>query len=135
MPCRNMPAEEREVWWGDVPSMISWILRSTLEPPAWRERVERLVGIYERAQQLTPLGEGLVRSLGRVDAKMLCPEALDAWRRIWLDVGAGRPSLEIGLRLFDVGMRYLMTGDRRVLLDLLSSERQLVSEALGLSAE
>jgi hypothetical protein len=85
--------------------------------------------------KLTYLGDGLVRSLGKVDAKMLSQEALDTWRQIWLDAGAGRPELAFSLKLFDVGMKYLMTGDRRDLLDLLSTERPIVMEALGLAEE
>jgi hypothetical protein len=66
---------------------------------------------------------------------LLSREALQAWRQVWLDVGAWRSEPEMGLRLFDVGMGYLMTGDRRVLLDLLATERPLVCEALDLPLE
>jgi len=48
--------------------------------------------------------------------------------------GAGHDELRIPLRIFDVGIRYLRTGDRRVLLDLLSEERQILGEALGLES-
>lgn len=131
---RTWPPQEQEGW-GDVGSMIDLILHSTLEPTLWRERVQQFVDAFGQTQKLTLVGDGLVRSLGKVDATMLSREALDTWRRIWLEVGKDRPELEIGLRLFDVGMRYLMEGDRRVLLDLLATERPLVEEALGLSPE
>jgi hypothetical protein len=59
------------------------------------------------------------------------PESLDAWRQLWLDVGRDHPALEVPLRIFDVGARYLLTSDPTVLLDLLASERAILQQALG----
>ena len=54
---------------GETASTVPLILASTHETAVWRERVGRLVEIYERAGKLTALGEGLVESLGRIGAK------------------------------------------------------------------
>lgn len=133
--CLHEWSEQDHEIWSDIDSMISLILHSTFEQSLWHEHVERIIKIYDSAKKLPFLGEGLVLSLRKIDAKMLSQEALDAWRQIWLDAGAGRPDLAFGLKLFDVGMKYLITGDRRVLLDLLSTERPIVMEALGLAEE
>ncbi len=116
-------------------SMIGSILRSSLDAHKWKERVERLIVIFDKLDKLNYFGENMVNSLMDIDAKMLSREALDAWRKIWLEAGANRPDLQFGLKLFDVGMKYLMTGDRRVLFDLLSTERSIVCEALGITEE
>jgi tetratricopeptide (TPR) repeat protein len=120
----------------DIARMILLILSSsTFDLVFLKKWVERLISIYERVNKITLVGNALIVSLVKINAKMLSQEALDSWRQIWLDAGAGRPDLAFGLKLFDVGMKYLMTGDRRVLLDLLSTERPIVMEALGLSGE
>jgi hypothetical protein len=62
---------------------------------------------------------------------MLNTEALCAWRDIWFEAGGVYDELRIPLRIFDVGIRYLQTEDRRVLLDLLSEERQILAEVFG----
>jgi len=108
---------------------------STFDLDIMQKLVERLISIYERVNKTTLVGNALFISLVKINAKIFSREALDTWRQIWLDAGAGRPDLAFSLKLFDVGMKYLMSGDRRVLLDLLSTERPIVMEALGLAEE
>ncbi len=126
---------------GDVASMIGIIASSGLQPAVWRERVGRLVSAYQTAGIAARMGDGLVRSLAKLDAKMLSGDALAAWGEVWREAAAGIPELELPLRIFEVGLRYLVTvsrdgsGDRRVLLDLLDPDRRILEQALGLTAD
>jgi hypothetical protein len=43
--------------------------------------------------------------------------------------------LEVPLRIFRVGVEYLIRHDEKVLLDLVSVERKIVRQALGLGGE
>jgi len=119
---------------GDTKAVVGIVLGSTLDHETWRSRVTRMVQIYAEGAALGYLGDGLIRSLALPAVRMLNPDALTAWRDVWFEAGAGHDELRIPLRIFDVGIRYLRTGDRRVLLDLLSEERQILGEALGLES-
>ncbi|WP_422928855.1 tetratricopeptide repeat protein [Singulisphaera sp. PoT] len=96
-----------------------------------RQHLAELIAIYKEAGVLSHLGDGLVRSLhiepGQVDG-----EVLACWREAWLDLGAGYAELEVPLRMFGVGIEYLIHGDKKILLDLVSVERKVLQQALGL---
>jgi tetratricopeptide (TPR) repeat protein len=100
-----------------------------------RDHVREIVSIYANHNQLTRLGDGLVRSLIEIEAEMLSEKVLYAWRDIWLEEGAGHAELEIPLRIFKVGVEYLSKQDERVLIDLVSKERSILRQALGLESE
>ena len=99
-----------------------------------RQHVETLIGIYAEAGQLTRLGDGLVRSLKKINADMLSEKALALWRDLWLELGSPHIELELPLRIFRVGIEYLIQHDDRVLLDLITTERRILQQALGLEA-
>jgi hypothetical protein len=54
------------------------------------------------------------------------------WREEWLYLGVGHAELEIPLRIFRVAIEYLIRGDEKVLLDLVSAEREILRQALRL---
>ena len=93
------------------------------------------VGTYATHNQLPRLGAGLVRSLIKIEAEMLSEKALYAWRDMWLEEGAGHAELEIPRRIFKVGIEYLSKQDEGVLIDLVSTERSILRQALGLELE
>jgi tetratricopeptide (TPR) repeat protein len=120
---------------GDTKALVKIMMAGSLEKAAWQQRISRLVAIYAEAQALTYLGEGLVRSLATLSANMLSAEALAAWHDVWHEAGAGHDQLIIPLRIFAAGIHYLQTKDRRALLDLLTEERKILAEALGIDME
>jgi tetratricopeptide (TPR) repeat protein len=120
---------------GDTKALVNIMMAGSLEKAVWQQRICRFVAIYAEAQALTYLGDGLVRSLATLCVNMLSAEALAAWRDVWHDAGAGHDQLIIPLRIFVAGIRYLQTKDRRALLDLLTEERKILAEALGIGYE
>ncbi|MGZ0166578.1 MAG: tetratricopeptide repeat protein, partial [Planctomycetales bacterium] len=96
--------------------------------------VQALVEIYDEGQALPHLGDGLVRSLGKLDADRLSEKALAEWRDIWLEAASEHVEMEIPLRIFSVGIEYLIKKDERVLLDLIATERRILQQALGLES-
>ncbi|WP_089936480.1 tetratricopeptide repeat protein [Candidatus Entotheonella palauensis] len=119
----------------DTLSIIHIIHRSSDGLTMLRDHVRELISIYSDHNHLPRLGDGLVRSLTEIDTEMLSEKALNAWRDIWLEEGAGHLELGIPLRIFKVGIAYLSTPDERVLLDLVSTERAILRQALGLEPE
>ena len=101
-------------------------------PDPLRQHVATLIGIYAEAGQFTRLGNGLVRSLKKINADMLSEKALAFWRDLWLELGSPHIELELPLRIFRVGIDYLIQHDDRVLLDLITTERRILQQALGL---
>lgn len=118
-------------FFGDTASMITLIQRSAVD-----ERKGHLGSIaksYAEAGHLGPLGEGLVHSLARIEEEMLSEKALFLYRDTWLELGSGHPELEVPLRIFSVGIKYLAKKrDPKVLLDLLESERSILKQVFGL---
>jgi hypothetical protein len=49
-----------------------------------------------------------------------------------LKLGGGYPVLEIPLRIFRVGIKYVLQGDEKVQLDLVTTERTTLRQSLGL---
>ena len=88
--------------------------------------------IYDEARVLAHLGDALVRSLQRVDVRRIGSETLANWRDTWLEVGGGHAELEMPLRIVRVGIEYLIRSDEKVLLDLVTVERKILRQALGL---
>ena len=78
------------------------------------------------------LGEGFVRSLGKIDADRVRRQVLESYAEIFSRHGKDLRELQIPIQLFLYGIRYLIEKDERVLLDLVETERVLVREALGL---
>ena len=81
---------------------------------------------------LPRLGDGLVRSLAKIDATMSAPAALSEWRDFWTEAGTPYAELQIPLRIFSVGIEYLVKQDRNVLLDLVVAERQILEQTFDL---
>lgn len=115
--------------------IVHYIHTKSDGPEAMRRHVMRVIEIYAEAQQLARLGDGLVRSLAKIDADMLSEKALALWRDLWLELGRTHVELELPLRLFRVGIEYLMRHDERVLFDLVTTERRILQQALGLDSD
>ncbi len=125
--------DQRE-FFGDTASMLTLIQRSAADE--WESRLTNIVESYAKAGRLEPLGEGLVQSLTRIDEEMLSKKALYRYRDTWLELGRGHVELEVPLRIFSVGIKYLAKKrDPKVLLDLLKSERSILEQVFGLVEE
>ena len=116
----------------DAASIVHLIHSKSDGPEQLRQHVATLIGIYAEAGQFTRLGDGLVRSLKAINADMLSDKALALWRDLWLEFGSPHIELELPLRIFRVGIEYLIQHDDRVLLDLITTERRILQQSLGL---
>ena len=76
------------------------------------------------------LGNGLVRSLAKIDMGTTTPASLLKWRDFWTGWGKPHAEMQVPLRLFSAGVEYLIKQDPKVLLDLVLSERQIVAQVL-----
>jgi len=116
----------------DPAPLLDLILRSDATEVEWRGRSDQLFQIYRRFNLMGLFGNGLVRSLARLSDHHLSPARLGEWLDLWIDLAAEQPEMELPLRLFDVGIRYLQSREKEVLFDLVETERTLLESALGL---
>lgn len=106
----------------------------------WTQLLSEFTGHFARFGALTQLGETAVRHLPKIAASPLNHAAWDAWVGAWEAAQAALPesdraTLDIPLRLLRTGVAWLKTKDEAHLLSLLSEERRLLREALGLAQE
>jgi hypothetical protein len=140
-----------------LPDLIAAIFRAQTDRKVWVDRVTKLADLAKEAQevrekakpmsaaaeplgspappnQLTVLGDSLVRSLTKNPCAEAPAEALDGWAGVWREVAPRHPDLSLATRLFGVGVRYLQTKDERALLDLVREERSILRDLFGLDA-
>jgi tetratricopeptide (TPR) repeat protein len=120
---------------GDVPNFLRVILWSSTEPAAWTDRLASLVSAYADFNELAHVGNGLVNSLRDLADGSLSHQSLHAWRATIHAVADSYPDLCVALRLFDVGIDYLVSGDARTLLDLPSEQREILTQVFNLDDE
>ncbi len=116
---------------GQYPEWMLDCLRKS-HSSAHHPEVRHFLRLYVEFNGLATLGDGLVRSLPMIDLKSAADAALYQWRDLWFEAGAPYPDLQTPLRIFSVGIEYLVKQDRKVLLDLVVAERQILEQALGL---
>jgi hypothetical protein len=62
---------------------------------------------------------------------MISSAARRLWFEEWRELVADKPEFQVPLRLLDVAVRYLETHDDRILLELPTEERSLLTPLLG----
>ncbi len=139
---------------GDVASMFTLIFRLSEEEAGLQSRIGTLVDLYEQARSravtaplsarpkanpLSHLGVGLVKSLGNFDANRITPSVLESYVAAVEQRVASLAEFAIPLRLFRYGIRYLINGKESHFVELIQPERhilrQALSERLGVKAD
>lgn len=84
---------------------------------------------------LLHLADGLVKSLGKIDATRVTPVLLERYVAS-VEQRVGKMSeFEIPLRLFRYGIRYLISHKESEFVELIQPERRILAQALGLESE
>ena len=94
-----------------------------------------LSSVRPAVNPLSHLGDGLVKSLAKIDAVRITPAVLESYVVAVEKCVADLPEFEIPLRLFRYGIRYLISGKESELVELIQPERRIVRQALGLPEE
>ncbi len=114
---------------GEIAIVRNMLLRTQHEE-TWRRHVALWIDLFERHNRLTLLGQGLVRTIRTLTIPWITAELARTWNSVWQELGAGKPALEISLRLFEAAVQYRESGDERVLLALPAEERALLKPLL-----
>ena len=94
-----------------------------------------LSSVRPAVNPLSYLGDGLVKSLAKIDAVRITPAVLESYLAAVEKRVADLPEFEIPLRLFRYGIRYLISGKESEFVELIQPERRIVRQALGLPEE
>ena len=94
----------------------------------WPANVSRQDGL----NPLSYLADGLVRSLGKIESSRATNSELQSYVSAVEHRVANLPEFEIPLRLFRVGVRYLISHKESEFVVLIQPERNILRQALGL---
>jgi len=108
--------------------VIQVIFRSTQRQELWTERIAKLCDIFDGADALAYVGEGLVRTLRFSEIEQASSEVLSRWQAAWHQVGDQYDELSFSLRLFDAGIEFLKTREPNELLDLPVEQRAILEQ-------
>lgn len=88
--------------------------------------------VWPKENPLSHLGDGLVKSLGKIDATRVTAAVLESYFVAVEQRASGLAELEIPLRLFRYGIRYLISGKESEFVELIQPERSILRQAFGL---
>ncbi len=91
--------------------------------------------VRPKINPLSQVADGLVKSLGKIDASRITPAELESYVAAVEQRVSGLREFEIPLRLFRYGIRYLISGKESEFVELIQPERRIVRQALGLPDE
>ena len=104
----------------------------------WSERAETFVAAYATHDQALALGQALVRNVLGLHSTLFSPDVRRLWLETWQAQTGGRSEFTLPLRLLDVAVRFLNSGDPsdpRVLLELQAEERSLLKPLLSVEED
>lgn len=100
----------------------------------WQARAEALTSAYTMHGRAQALGQALAQSVPALGSPLLSPAARRLWYETWQAQTGDRSEFTLPLRLLDVAVRFLNSGDppdARILLELPAEERSLLKPLLG----
>jgi len=120
----------------DLAEAATYLVRQVLTGGLgqWSARAERFADAYATHNQALALGQALVRGVPGLSSTLFSPDARRLWLETWQSQAGGRSEFTLPLRLLDVAVRFLNSGeppDPRVLLELNAEERSLLKPLLG----
>lgn len=120
--------------------LIGVIFSAGLNPDRRRETVGELLRLYSKYQALSVLGEAAVQHIGsvfRAGKPFPSVDNLEAWACAWEQAAQEEADFRLSARLLRTGINYVKAGgeDEGLLLDLTSTERSILRQALGLVEE
>jgi tetratricopeptide (TPR) repeat protein/DNA-binding transcriptional ArsR family regulator len=126
--------------YGAASGLVGVVFSAGLGPESRSSKVKDLLGIYEKHQALSVLGEAVVQHIGgvfRAGPPFPSTDNLEGWALAWERAAESVPDFRLSVRLLRTAINFVNAGgkDRGVLLDLTSTERAILEQALGLAED
>jgi DNA polymerase III delta prime subunit len=138
--CLKKSLEETPACFGVERYILQSLFNAGLNLDSRRERISRMVTLYQDCSVLQRLGDGLVRHLGGIFSSgdsFPSSDNLRQWLAAWEEAAGDLDEFRLPLRLLRVGTDFVISGgkDSGILLTLTSPERAILKQALGFSDE
>jgi tetratricopeptide (TPR) repeat protein/DNA-binding transcriptional ArsR family regulator len=133
-------ARAQPLYYGSASDLVGVVFSAGLGPESRSSKVKDLLGIYEKHQALSVLGEAVVQHIGgvfRAGTPFPSTDNLEGWALAWEQAAESVPDFRLSVRLLRTAINFVKAGgkDRGVLLDLTSTERAILEQALGLAED
>jgi hypothetical protein len=118
--------------------LVGVLFTAGLSPEGRREKVSSLLISYHQYQALPVLGEALVQHIGQVfrnGEPFPSTDNLEGWALAWEPSAESVPEFRLAIRLLRTAVNFVKAGGKNpgILLDLTSTERSILEQALGLA--
>ncbi len=121
---------------GDTRALIRFLLPGLSVPRILHLSIKVLLLIYLKHGMLSALGRGLIECIPDVlSSKALSDADAGLWRDSWQMMAEQYPEFRLPLRLLDSAVRYRVTRDLQVFMDLTQEERALVEPLVEVHIE
>ena len=125
---------------GDMSDLIGIVFEAGLSVEGRNSIISRLLVTYHTHEALPSLGEAVVKHMGKVfraGEPFPSSDNVEGWATAWEQAAIAVPDFRLSIRLLRTAINFIKAGgkDRGVLLDLASTERSIVEQALGLLPE
>jgi len=118
--------------------LVSVVFSAGLSFEGRLDKVNNLLSIYNKHKALPVLGEKVVQHTGQVfrtGEPFPSADNLEGWALAWEQAAESVPEFRLSIRLLRTGVNFIKAGgkDPGILLDLTSTERSILEQALGLA--
>ncbi len=123
--------DKEEITVDDTELIIGILFRNTQDSVVWKSRLTPLIQLYDKYEILSPLGQGLVKSISTIMPETVSNKTAQTWLELWRELTSEYQEFQLPLRLLNTAVEYKeKKGDRRVLLGLAMEERQLLEQVI-----
>jgi len=117
-------------------AIVRNLFNNTSDIAICKTRIKTLIGLYNKHNVISILGQGIVRNIPVLMSEMVSDKAARAWLELWQEPTSKYEEFQIPIRLLNAAVRYKETkGDRRVLLELAIEERNLLEPLVSTKPE
>ena len=117
-------------------AIVHNLFNNTSDIAICKTRIKTLIGLYNKHNIISILGQGIVRNIPALMSEMVSDKAARTWLELWQEPTSNYEQFQIPIRLLNAAVRYKETkGDRRVLLELPIEERNLLEPLVSTKPE
>ncbi|MCA9213039.1 MAG: tetratricopeptide repeat protein [Planctomycetales bacterium] len=127
--------EPKNAWVASETARLIALINRTPARDDLDRNISRVLDVFGLIENAEHFGSALVCSLQHVTESDVHGEQLELIRSVWLEHASKYAPLESSLRIFRVGLLFITSNDRRVLLDLVPAERKQILSLFDIDRE
>jgi tetratricopeptide (TPR) repeat protein len=121
---------------GNTAAFVRDLMNRLDDPEMLRLCIRALVLLYRKHRVLSPLAHGLIECIPDLELPALARDsAAHEWLVSWQEIAGTLPEFRIALRYLEFAVRYHMTRDMRLFMELPQEERAMLEPLLGIRVQ